>query len=143
MSAWSETLSPQARADVQAVVDAAIAAGRAALGSAGVIRPIPVLLSLNGQVVTLSIDQLVASETPLPAQASAALAALGKVAPAARAVALVTTSDGQGGQALEVWTEHSEGAALTLLQPYKRSLLGGVVEFDGLTAYPGQRRVWA
>lgn len=142
MPAWSDALSPQGRADMQALVDAAIAAGRTALSSAEIITPIPLLLTTSGQLLRLSIDQLVPPETPLPKQAEAAVAALGKAAAAARAVALVTTSQTPRGAALEVWAEHAEGAALTLLQPYKRSLLGGLVEFEPLAAYPGQRRVW-
>ena len=140
MSAWGDALSPQARADVQGLVDAAIAAGRQALSSAEVIEPIPFLLSTNGQLLRLSAES--APGTPLPALAEQAVAKLRTAAPAARAVGLVTTTHTAKGSTLQVWVEHAEGAALTLLQPYKRSLLGGLVEFEPLTAYPGDRRVW-
>jgi hypothetical protein len=140
MSAWGDALSPQARADVQGLVDAAIAAGRQALSGAEVIEPIPFLLSTNGQLLRLSADS--APGTPLPVLAEQAIAKLRTVGPAARAVGLVTTTHTAKGATLEIWVEHAEGAALTLRQPYKRSLLGGVVEFEPLAAYPGERRVW-
>jgi len=140
MAAWGEALSPQARADVQALVDAGLAAGRSALAGAEVIVPIPVLVATSGQVLTLSFD---GGGLSLPEQAEHAVAALRKAATAARAVGLVTTTAARGkGEVLEVWAEHAEGAALLLRQPYRRSLLGGVVEFEALAAYPGERRIW-
>jgi len=144
---WSDALSPAGRRDIQALVDAAIAAARSALAGAEVFAPIPLIVASNGGVLPLSAAQLIAPGTPAERQAAIAIEALRKVAPAARAAALVTPTrvagSGQGaGEALEIWAEHREGAALTLLQPFNRSLLGGVVELGALTAYPGELRIW-
>ncbi len=129
---------------MQGLVDAAIAAGRGALSNAGVITPIPLIVTVDGSVLQLSFDAPIAPGTPVQQQADAAIAALRKASAAGRAVALVTSTRlaKENSDAVEVWAEHAEGAALTLLQPFHRSLLGGVVEFGALAAYPGQRRVW-
>jgi len=144
MPSWSDALSPQGRQDMQSLIDTAIAAGRKALSNSGVITPIPFLMTINGDVLQLSADQIVAPGTPAQQQADGIVDALRKASAAGRAAALVTSTRlaKENSDAVEVWAEHSEGAALTLIQPFHRSLLGGVVEFGALAAYPGQQRVW-
>lgn len=129
---------------MQELIDSAFAVARAGLAGAEVLQATPLMVTLADDVLQLSIDDLVPAATPADQRLELALQALTRAESAARAFAVVATAHvaGQRSDAVEIWAEHREGVALTILQPFKRTLIGGVVEFGEVSAYAADRRIW-
>lgn len=141
---WGGTLSAQARDDIEALVEAGLTAARGALAHATTFAAIPLAVSIDGEALQLAHDLDGLRRRTPEAVATSAVDVLLRTAPQARAVSLVTASRIRSGRtdAIEVWVEHREGAALTVLQPLKRNAAGRPV-YGELAAYNASRLVWA
>ncbi len=141
--AWGASLSERSRRDVEALADAGLRAAERALGAAEWLRPIPLALSFTGAVQELELDSTALPRRTPAALTSAAIYLLAQHAPPSRAVALVTASrlTGRRHDAVEVWVEHRDGAALTVLREFTRR--GGRARFGEPRAYLGSPIVWA
>jgi len=146
MASWRDALTRAALEDVQLLVDAGLAIGRDSLARAGVFPPVPLVVNFAGSVLRLDHN---ASHLPRAASPAAvaddAIELLRRTAHVTHAVALVapTRLAKARKDAVEIWIEHREGTALSLIQPYRRPALGGAVTFGAPAAYPADRRIWA
>lgn len=145
---WGDSLGVQSRHDVEALTDAGLRAAARVLDTGRWLRPIPLAITFAGTVEELDSDAAALERRTPAALTSAAIYLLAQHAPQSRAVALVTgsrlTAEGrpaEGRHVIEVWVEHRDGEALTVLQPYRRDR--GRPQLDAPRAYTGSRLIWA
>lgn len=139
---WGNDLGETSRRDVEALVGAGLGAAERALGAAHWLRPIPLVIDFAGTVTELELDATSLTRRTPAALTSAAIHLLAQHAPQARGVALVTGSrlTAERGDAIEVWVEHRDGDALTVLRPFDRA--GGRLRLSAPRAYQGSRLIW-
>ncbi|HWL59808.1 MAG TPA: hypothetical protein VNQ48_02870 [Microbacteriaceae bacterium] len=140
---WGTSLGEASRGDVEALANAGLGVAERALVVARWLRPIPLVIDFAGKITVLDLDaSSIARRTP-EALTSAAIHLLAQHAPQARAVALVTGSrlTADRVDAIEVWVEHRDGDALTVLRPFRRA--GGRLRLLAPRAYQGSRLIWA
>jgi len=136
---WGAALREQARADLERLVTAGIRAAEPVLEAGRWLPPMPLFVTFAGELRALKLDQSALSDRRPASLVSAAIYLLAQHAPEARAVALVTGSRlaAERRDAIEVWAEHRDGAALTVLRP------GPGRGSRPTSAYRGSRLVWA
>ncbi len=145
MTSWREALSDGARADVDRLVDAGLAVAKSKLQTLAVFPPVPIFVDEHGGIMQVAQDLAALGKRPtIESMADDAILQLGKVREYARGVALVTSTHlaKERSDAVEVWVEHVEGIAVSVLLPYQRPTLGGVITFGQLRAFAADRRIW-
>jgi len=141
---WGDRLSAVARTDVERLVNGGLEAAWSALDKAHNFDPIPFLIGVEASARRLDYDRGRLGDVGPDAVARHALQLLVDRAAEARAIALVTVArlSQYEADAIEVWVEHREGEALTVLQPFARSPLGKP-HYDEVRAFTAPRVVWA
>jgi len=145
MTSWREALSDGARADVDRLVDAGLAVAKSRLQTLALFPPVPVFAREDGAIMQVAHDSTaLGRRAKAEAIAEDAVQQLRKVKDSARGVALVTSTHlaKERSDAIEVWVEHTEGVAVSILLPYQRPTLGGVITFGQLRAFAASKRVW-
>ena len=145
MTSWREALSDGARADVAHLVDAGLAVAKSRLQTLALFSPVPVFANEDGAIMQVAHDPSALGRRAKPeAIADDAVLQLQKVKGYARGVALITSTHlaKERTDAIEVWVEHAEGVAVSILLPYQRPTLGGVITFGQLRAFSASKRVW-
>lgn len=145
MTSWREALSDGARADVDRLVDAGLAVAKSRLQTLALFPPVPVFANADGAIMQVAHDSTaLGRRAKADAIADDAVRQLQKVKASARGVALVTSTHlaKERTDAIEVWVEHHEGVAVSILLPYQRPTLGGVITFGQLRAFAAPKRVW-
>ena len=145
MTSWREALSDGARADVDRLVDAGLAVAKSRLQTLALFPPVPVFANADGAIMQVAHDSTALGRRPkADAIADDAVRQLQKVKTSARGVALITSTHlaKERTDAIEVWVEHHEGVAVSILLPYQRPTLGGVITFGQLRAFAAPKRVW-
>ena len=145
MTSWREALSDSARSDVDQLVDSGLAVAKSRLQTLAFFPPVAIFANEQGAIMQVAHDPShLGRKATATAVADDAVLQLTKVKDQARGVALVTSTHlaKERTDAIEVWIEHREGVALTILLPYQRPTLGGVITFGQLRAFTGVRRVW-
>lgn len=141
-SSWRETTSQAAQDQVGLLVDGAFGTAQRLLGESGDFAPFAVALPTGGpepEVVQFEGAQGGADA----AAVDAALEHLKGRRDELDAYALVINASAVGSDAISVQLEHREGAAVAVLQPYRRKKLGRRFEFsDDLVSQDGDRHVW-
>ena len=146
MTSWREALSDGARADVDQLVDSGLAVAKSRLQTLAFVPPVPIFANEQGAIMQVAHDpSRLGRKATATAVADDAVEQLKKVKDSARGVALVTSTHlaKERTDAVEVWVEHGEGIAVSIILPYQRPTLGGVITFGQLRAFTGARRVWA
>ena len=136
------SLREQSTRDIESLVTAAWARAAREVTTGRWLRPIPLLVTFTGGVRELELETAdLARRTP-EVLTSQAVYQLAQHSTEARAVALVTgvrlTSSRQ--PAVEVWVEHRDTGALTLLRAHRGTGRGFRVE--PWRAATGSRVVW-
>ena len=145
MTSWREALSDGARADVDRLVDAGLAVAKSRLQTLALFPPVPVFANADGTIMQVAHDSTaLGRRAKADAIADDAVRQLQKVKTSARGVALITSTHlaKERTDAIEVWVEHHEGVAVSILLPYQRPTLGGVITFGQLRAFAAPKRVW-
>jgi dihydropteroate synthase len=146
MTSWREALSDGARADVDQLVDSGLAVAKSRLQTLAFFPPVPIFANGQGAIMQVAHDpSLLGRKATATEVADDAVEQLKKVRDSARGVALVTSTHlaKERTDAVEVWIEHREGIAVSVILPYQRPTLGGVITFGQLRAFAATRRVWA
>lgn len=146
MTSWREALSDGARADVDQLVDSGLAVAKSRLQTLAFFPPVPIFANEQGAIMQVAHDPSgLGRKATATAVADDAVEQLKKVKEYARGVALITSTHlaKERTDAVEVWVEHGEGIAVSIILPYQRPTLGGVITFGQLRAFAGARRVWA
>jgi hypothetical protein len=144
MTSWRDMASPRAQADLDELLNASLGFAQHQLANRGEYYPYAATLGQDGTAGTLMAQSNEGDEHPdSVAVIASCVAALIDVRHTIRAGAVVSDvrlSD--GGDAVRVDLEHSEGATLTVLLPYAKKRFRGVA-FGQLRAQSGERRIWA
>jgi hypothetical protein len=140
MTSWRDSLSAEAQADMDNMLDAALPFAQQMLAKHGEFYPCAVSMSAGGEVAMVAAD--VGKEKGASLDVLALLyEGLASRAQELRAAAIVSdVKIGSGEDAIRVEIEHREGGALAVVLPYKKR--GRNVTYGGLAALPGERRVW-
>ena len=143
MPSWRDTASPQAQADMDELLNAAIPFAQEQLAKHGELYPYGAAITTDGDIKLLgahSGTENPRSQTVIDTLIKGAAQELSRL----RAVALVAdvrVSSG-GGDAVRVELEHREGLALTVLLPYVKRSFGRGIQFQQMSAAQGVRRFW-
>jgi hypothetical protein len=145
MHSWRDGLSPAAQADLDRLLDSGLRLAQSHLAQTSEFTPFPLIVDVDGRLLAVDLDVSSLGKHPDEAEiGKAAAAQLRHLAPSARGTALVSNTRLAKGRtdAIEIKLEHSEGAALLVLLPYKRPTFGGRTDYGELKAFPGSREVW-
>ncbi|MEP6482153.1 MAG: hypothetical protein ABJA94_09125 [Rhodoglobus sp.] len=145
MSSWRDGLNAAAQADLDHLLDSALAIARANLAKASEFDPFALVVDTGGRLLAAESDTTALSKHPETEELVAAtLEQLQGMRRHCRAVALTlnTKLAHERTNAIEVRLEHSEGASLVVLLRYKRPMFGPHLEFGQLSAFPGAHEVW-
>ncbi|MGX1772068.1 hypothetical protein ACWIGW_08130 [Nocardia brasiliensis] len=137
MVAWRETASDLAQSDLDGLLDEALTVAEQRLTEHGQLVPFGIVVDRRGTT------QLITAEASGATQSLAlGTAAIGAMRSRIRAAALVVDVrlPDTGGDGIEVFLEHAEGIALTVLEPYR--LAGKNLSVSPLEASTAQRRIW-
>ncbi len=142
--AWGAMLSASARIDVETLASTGLAIAHDALHHAVNFDPVPLVITEAGEALQLRHDRSRLGRAAPELVAKHARELLAASGPRTRAVALVTVARlvRYKSDAIEIWIEHREGAALTVLQPFVRDPIGRP-EYYEPRAFSASRFVWA
>jgi hypothetical protein len=140
MTSWRDSLSAEAQADMDNMLDAALPFAQQMLAKHGEFYPYAVSMSAGGEVA------MVAAEVGKEKAASIDVLALlyeGLASRAQELRAAAVVSDvklGSVEDAIRVEIEHREGGALAVVLPYKTQR--GGIKYGDLAAIPAEPRMW-
>lgn len=144
MVSWRDSASPQAQLDLDVLLEPALGFARQQIAQHGQFFPYGVVLRNDGQTEMVAARPNAADDQPDSVDVIAAcrttLAERRDYLRAAAVVADVRLPD--GGDAVLVELEHTEGPALTVQLPYSRKRFGRGIEYGPLQAAAGTRHVW-
>ncbi len=140
-----EALGDAARAELDALLAAALRIARQHLAEAATFDPFVLVVGQDGRMLAAEVDRSQLERHPESEEiAEAAAAQLVGLASSVRATALTlnTRLAKERSDAIEVRLEHHDGIALLILLPYKRPKFGGRTEFGELRTFRGAHEVW-
>jgi hypothetical protein len=143
MPSWRDGTSPQAQADLDELLNAALGFAQQQLADHGEFYPCAAAIRADGQAEMIAGQPRTASEHPAAADIIAScIAQLASRQHAIRAAAIVADVrlPDHGGEAIEVSLEHAEGQALRVLLPYARRRKA--ITYGQISVSAGSRRIW-
>lgn len=146
MHSWGPDVDDAAQRDLDRVLDAGLRLAQAHLAEAAHFEPELVVVADDGRVLGLAADRAGLGKHPeVDEVLASAVRQLRRVRSEVVATALVinTRLHKERTDAIEVRLEHRDGAAATILLPYKRATFGARVDYGTLTGFVARRLVWA
>lgn len=144
MTSWRDTASPQAQHDFDELLEPALGFARQQLGEYSEFFPFAVVVRIDGQTEMVAARPDIDNAQPASADVIGAcrttLAERRDQLRAAAVIADVRLPD--GGDAIRVELEHTEGPALTVQLPYSSKRFGRSINYGQLQAAAGTRHVW-
>jgi hypothetical protein len=144
MASWRDSASPQAQQDLDGLLEPALGFAQQQLAQHGEFFPYAVVVRSDGQTEMVAARPDAANDRPASTDVIAAcrttLAERRDQLRAAAVIADVRLTD--GGDAIRVELEHTEGPALTILLPYSKKRFGRGIDYGQLQAAAGTRHVW-
>jgi hypothetical protein len=142
MTSWRDTASTQAQADLDGLLGAVMPFAEQSLRDAAEFVPYGAAVTTDGQSRLLAADPALGerpdSNSVLPMLYEGARHGAAEL----KAVAFVADVRVNGGDAVRIELEHSEGQAIVVLLPYSRSRFKKAVTFGQPSGGPGEPRVW-
>jgi hypothetical protein len=138
---WRDSVSAEAQADMDAMLEAALPFAQQMLAKHGEFAPYGVSMSTAGKIGMVAATA--EAEHPVTAEVLALLYEGLRAQSAdirAAAVACDVKLRPTGEDAIQVQIEHREGAVLAVVLPYKKR--GGKVTYGNLAAMPAEPRIW-
>jgi hypothetical protein len=144
MASWRENASPQAQQALDELLNVALGFAQQELTSHGEFFPYAVVMRADGQTELVAPRPEAADDQPASADMIAACrTTLAKRRDHLRAAALVADVRlPDGGDAVQVELEHTEGVALTVQLPYSKKRFTRDIDYGQLRAAAGARQVW-
>ncbi len=143
MVSWRDSVSPQAQADLDGLVDAAVEFALRRIAVEGEFLPFAFVVSFDGQQQAVAVnyprDQTLQPAEQLAAQWGAIDEMNDSLRAAAVAVNVTLTEAKRDG--IEVTVEHREGVAIGLIFPYTVGSNG--TQVDPPSAYQESPRIWS
>lgn len=140
---WRDTVTEQAQADLDGLVDAAVTFAAERIAAAGEFLPFALAISALGQRQAIAPNYPRGRDLPVAEQLAAQWLALIEVKDSLRAavVAVNVTLTEQHRDGIELTAEHREGVAIGLIFPYTMDA-DGRLALESPSAHRAQRRVW-
>lgn len=141
---WRDTVTEQAQADLDGLVDAAVAFAVERVKAAGEFLPFAFAVSTHGQLQAITPNYPRGGDLQVVDQLAAQWRAIAEVKASLRAavVAVNVTLPEQKQDGIEVTAEHREGVAIGLIFPYRLGA-DGHCALESPSAHREDRRVWA
>ncbi len=146
MSSWRDGVSAAAQAQLDSLLDSAIAVAKRNLIHASEFDPFAIFLGTDGRLIHVEYSKERKGKPPeVETILVNLLEQLRSIAADARCSAIVLNSrlEKERTDALEVRLEHAEGASLVVLLPYKRALFGGATDYGQPRGFASRPLVWA
>ena len=140
-----DELGDAARSDLDALLAAALRVAQQELAQAATFEPFVLVTGRDGRMLAAEVDRSELGRHPESEEiAEAATAQLAGLAASVRATALTLNARlaRERSDAIEVRLDHSEGASLLVLLPYKRPKFGGRIEYGDAKSFRGEHEVW-
>jgi hypothetical protein len=145
MASWTDGVSAAAQTQLDRLLASAIPLAQSHLAHAHEFDPFAIFLREDDRVLEISLDLAGLGRHPETVQVrDAALAQLVRLRDQARCTAITSNTHlrKERTDAIEIALEHAEGAAVTVLLPYKRAKFGSAVDYGTLRAFAGIHEVW-
>ena len=140
MATWRAEASSQAQADVDELIDAALAQAKKELAKHGEFHPFGAKILRDGTVKTFAAQDL-PGDTPKTLDLRALfLATLLRKRDHLRAAALI--AQGSDGKAIELEVDHADGPSLAVRVPYERAFFGRKVTLGEPEVTPAAPFIW-
>lgn len=141
---WRDTVTQQAQADLDDLVDAAVGFALERIESAGEFLPFALAVSTGGEREALQPNYPRGQDLQIADQLAAQWRAVVDLKDGLRAaaVAVNVTLPEANRDGIEIIAEHREGVAIGLIFPYTLGA-DGTAELGAPSAYSEERRVWA
>jgi hypothetical protein len=144
MTSWRDSASTQAQNDLDGLLEPALGFAQQQLAKYGEFFPYAIVVRADGQTEMVAARPEAAHDQPASADVITAcritLAERRDHLRAAAVVADIRTS--QGGDAIQVELEHTEGPTLTVRLPYSKKRFGKTIDYGQLSAATGTRHIW-
>ncbi|CAN5309383.1 hypothetical protein BH09ACT5_BH09ACT5_00470 [soil metagenome] len=140
-----DALDAAARADLDALLTAALRVAQQELARAATFEPFVLVTGTDGRMLAADIDRSQLDRHPESEEiARAATAQLTGLAASLRATALTLNARlaKERSDAIEVRLEHRDGVSLLVLLPYKRPKFGGTVDYGEPRTFRGAHEVF-
>ena len=134
-----------ARSDLDSLLATALRIAKQNVQQASAFDPFVLVTGIDGRMLSAEIDRSELGKHPESDElVGAALGQLRGLTASVRATALTLTARlaKERSDAIEVRLEHRDGVALLVLLQYRRSRLGGSVEFGDVKTFRGVPEVW-
>ncbi|OMC42535.1 hypothetical protein A5745_21575 [Mycobacterium sp. IS-2888] len=140
---WRDTVTEQAQADLDDLVDAAVEFALERIASAGEFLPFTLAVSTRGERQAIQPNYPRARELQIADQLDAQWRALGDLKDSLRAavVAFNVSLTEANRDGIEIRAEHREGVAIGLIFPYTVGADGNA-ELEAPSAHREDRRIW-
>ncbi|ORB85185.1 hypothetical protein B1987_16895 [Mycobacterium kansasii] len=143
MAGWRDSVTEEAQADLDELVDAATGFALDQVANAGEFLPFALAVSNGGERQAIAPNYPRGSELPIAEQIATQWRALTDLKDSLRAAAVAVnvrlTEANQDG--IEISIEHREGAAIGLIFPYARDS-GGAYQLEAPSAHREHPRIW-
>jgi hypothetical protein len=140
---WRDTVTEQAQADLDDLVDAAVRFAIERIASSGEFLPFALAVATDGERQAIAPNYPRGREPQIADQLAAQWRAVTDLKNSLRAaaVAVNVTLTEAGRDGIEISAEHREGVAIGLIFPYTVGA-DGRCELEVPTAHSEERRVW-
>lgn len=144
MPSWRDTVTEQAQADLDGLVDAAVDFAVESITAGGAFLPFSLAVSVDGEREVIAPNYPASARLTVVEQLAAHWRALAALKDGLRAavVALNVTLTERNRDGIEISVEHREGAAMGLIFPYTIGA-DGAVELEAPSAHTMNARLWA
>jgi hypothetical protein len=143
MAGWRDSVTEEAQADLDDLVDAAVGFALERITSAGEFLPFTLAVSNDGEHQAIQPNYPRGQDVQVGDQLAAQWRAVADLKESLRAaaVALNVTLPEANRDGIEISTEHREGVAIGLIFPYTLGSDGNP-ELDAPSAHREERRIW-
>jgi hypothetical protein len=141
MTSWRDTASQQSQDDLDGLLNSALPFAQQMLDKNGEFFPYGVALDSDGRVEMVA--GWTGSDRPPSTEMIQLLTdGLRQRVSMVRAAAIVADVRAGDSDAIRVELEHSEGAAMAVLLPYKKRRFARGIEYGALAAGTARRQIW-
>ncbi|HDH24689.1 MAG TPA: hypothetical protein ENH00_00645 [Actinobacteria bacterium] len=142
MNSWRDSASQQAQDDLDELLNAALPAAAFLLRKNGELFPFGVEVMVDGTVRHVAADPGVGERPDSLAVLESLTDGFRANRMSIRAAAFVTNVSYNRSDAVRVESEHSEGLAILLLAPFRRTRFRRTITFGEFVAGAGEPKIW-
>lgn len=143
MTSWRDTTSQEAQDDLDGLLNAVLPFAEQTLAKYGEMFPFGAAVSSGGQVEMMAADPRQGDQPPSTEILDLLYQSARESAGTRRAVAFVADVRIEGGDAIRIELEHSEGTSLALVIPYTRSRFRKTISMGQMSGGVEEPKIWS